>query len=157
MNIKQCKKCGQEKPLTTDYFNLLSSGGWRGTCKSCMAANTRAHYQRNPDKVKDRVKIYNDLKKQAGGIYTAEDINTIRKRLENRCSYCSTSLEQTEEIDHMQPISRGGHSDPSNLTLACRKCNRDKHNKSAMEFIAWRIKLNLPINQNFIEFLLKQQ
>lgn len=30
------------------------------------------------------------------------------------------------ELDHVTPESRGGSSDPDNLVLACRTCNRQK-------------------------------
>ncbi len=157
MDKRTCKKCQLEKPLTTEFFNLLSTGSWRGTCKLCMAANTRLHYSKDPEKVKNRVKSYNDQKKLAGGNYTKEDILNIRDRLQDLCSYCGVKLKGTGEIDHMMPISRGGNSDPANLTLACRSCNRDKHNKTPAEFIKWRVELNLPINREFIKFLLTQK
>jgi 5-methylcytosine-specific restriction endonuclease McrA len=35
------------------------------------------------------------------------------------------------EFDHVYPESRGGTSDPENLTLACRPCNRAKKDKVA--------------------------
>jgi len=154
MDKKICNKCNSEKPLTTEFFNLLSTGKWRGSCKSCMAANTRAHYAKDPQKVKDRAKAYNELKKNAGGKYTDKDILNIRHRLQDLCSYCGTPLNGAGEIDHMLPISKGGSSSPDNLTLACRTCNRDKHNKTALEFIGWRVNLNLVVNKGFINLLL---
>jgi 5-methylcytosine-specific restriction endonuclease McrA len=33
------------------------------------------------------------------------------------------------EFDHIYPESKGGTSDPENLTLACRPCNRAKKDK----------------------------
>jgi len=33
------------------------------------------------------------------------------------------------EFDHIYPESKGGSSDPENLTLACRPCNRAKKDK----------------------------
>ncbi len=133
---KICGKCGVEKPLTTEFFNLLSTGTWRGTCKVCMAKNTKAHYERNPDKVKARASQYNKLKKGVGGKFSLQDIQKIRESLHDKCSYCGMPLNGGGEVDHMLPISRGGSNDPSNLTLACRTCNRDKTNKTALEFIA---------------------
>lgn len=40
------------------------------------------------------------------------------------------------EIDHLEPESHGGISESTNLVLACRECNRSKHNKNLFEFIA---------------------
>lgn len=121
----------------------------------CMAENTRVHYANDPEKVKKRAKIYAEQKKLAGGNFTKNDIEKIRSRLFDCCSYCGTQLGGFGEIDHMLPISKGGTNDPSNLTLACRSCNRDKNNKTSAEFIARRSSLNQPINKNFIAFLLE--
>jgi hypothetical protein len=65
METKKCKKCEEDKPLSTQHFNLLSSGSWRGTCKKCMAANTKKHYDANPSKTIARVNAYKDLLKNA--------------------------------------------------------------------------------------------
>lgn len=143
--LQVCKKCLQKKPLTTDFFNKLSTGYWRGTCKSCMAANTRRHYQANPEKSAARAKKYHDQKALAGGSYNNHDIIKIRMRLNDRCRYCGKPLNGGGEIDHWLPISRGGDSSPKNLTIACRTCNRDKHSKTGDEFIDWRRRLNLPL------------
>jgi 5-methylcytosine-specific restriction endonuclease McrA len=41
------------------------------------------------------------------------------------CHMVTTGL----EFDHIYPESKGGTSDPENLTLACRPCNRAKKDK----------------------------
>ena len=138
MDTKTCTKCGTAKPLTTEHYNQLPSGGWRGTCKNCMAANMRRHYQNDPEKVKARVRKYATQKTAAGGSHDAWDIANIRRRLGDKCAYCRIPLNGAGEIDHKTPISQGGDNSPENLTLACRTCNRDKHGKTAAEFRAWR-------------------
>ena len=40
------------------------------------------------------------------------------------------------EIDHIHPRSKGGSDCVSNLTLACRPCNRRKANWDVVEFLA---------------------
>lgn len=147
MNVRICKKCGETKPQTHEYFNQLSSGYWRGTCKVCMAANTRAHYLADPQKVMDRVERYKAQKLAAGGTYSDTDIDAIRVLLKDCCAYCGVPLNGGGEIDHILPVSQGGDSSPNNLTLACRTCNRDKHGKSAEEYIQWRRRLGLPIRK----------
>ena len=145
--FKICKKCGVQKQLNTDNFNLLSSGYWRGTCKTCMAENTMLHYQRDPKKVVARVDKYKKALAEAGGSFNEKDVEIIRRRLKDCCAYCGLALNGFGEVDHVIPVSRGGNSFPSNLTLACRTCNRDKSNKTVEEFIQWRISLNLPIRK----------
>jgi len=50
-----------------------------------------------------------------------------------RCVYCGDTLERLA-IDHIIPFSRGGADAISNLTLACRRCNSRKRDKTAAEF-----------------------
>lgn len=42
------------------------------------------------------------------------------------------------EIDHLHPISKGGTNHPSNLVAACRSCNREKHNRTAAEYVKYK-------------------
>ena len=46
-----------------------------------------------------------------------------------RCGYCQTQeaiIGMPMEIDHIVPESLGGHSEETNLWLACPRCNRYK-------------------------------
>lgn len=43
------------------------------------------------------------------------------------CRFCGRRAPETElEVDHVQPRSKGGSDDISNLVTACRDCNRGK-------------------------------
>lgn len=50
------------------------------------------------------------------------------------CSYCGKRGGKLE-CDHIIPITKGGSNKLSNLTTACIKCNRSKHNKILKEWI----------------------
>jgi 5-methylcytosine-specific restriction endonuclease McrA len=149
MAIRICNKCGGEKPLTTEYYNQLSAGSWRGTCKACMAANTRRHYHKDPSKVIARVKLYNEQKQAAGGECSDHDRHRMRAAQGDRCGYCGTPLHGSGEWDHMTSVSQGGDSSAANVILACRECNRDKNGKSAQAFVAWRRRLGRPVRADF--------
>jgi len=47
------------------------------------------------------------------------------------CSYCGR---QSEVVDHIEPLARGGDDDWSNLTAACAWCNGSK---CAQPMLAW--------------------
>lgn len=137
-----CTKCHEAKPATTEFYNLLPSGNWRGTCKSCMAENSRKHHATNPQQTAARRTKYKQNLESAEGIHTPADIEAIRLSLQDKCNYCGSPLNGQGEIDHKTPLSKGGSNWPSNLTLACLTCNRDKHSKTEKEFRAWLMERN---------------
>lgn len=53
------------------------------------------------------------------------------------CQYCG-KIGGTLEVDHIIPFSKGGSDNIENLITSCRKCNRQKKDKSVEEFIMWR-------------------
>ena len=54
--------------------------------------------------------------------------------LDGRCAYCGKK-DIPLEVEHIIPLSRGGTSRQSNLTLACNDCNMAKGDKTAEEFM----------------------
>jgi len=59
----------------------------------------------------------------------ADEAPQHRYRDNSSCQYCGRVLETREyTIDHVVPRARGGHSEWSNLTLACVVCNKRKSN-----------------------------
>ncbi|MFN8637134.1 MAG: HNH endonuclease [Chloroflexota bacterium] len=54
----------------------------------------------------------------------------VADRAGHRCEYCRAPEEvfnHAFEVEHIQPLGRGGTDEPSNLALACRACNGSKH------------------------------
>ena len=137
MPSKSCTKCGENKEISTEFFNLLKSGNWRGTCKVCMALNTKKHYIESPEKVLARVDEYKKRLKNAEGTHTTKEKIDIRINQNDSCYYCNKKLFNTGEYDHMTPLSRGGSNSSANLVLSCRTCNRDKRDKTAEEYFSW--------------------
>lgn len=101
----------------------------------------RLRYRLNPNKEKDKMKEYLSTdkakamrkavwhryrSKKIKGNVTTDQINELFKNQKN-CIRC-TSIEYLE-IDHIIPLSKGGHHSIENLQLLCRKCNRSKGNK----------------------------
>lgn len=55
------------------------------------------------------------------------------------CIYCNwTGLIFFFEKDHIIPLSRGGADSPANIRWICFGCNRQKGNKTHLEYIQWR-------------------
>lgn len=53
------------------------------------------------------------------------------------CPYCGDPV---KEIDHKQPLSKGGEHSLENLQMLCLDCNRSKHDMTDEEFREWRSK-----------------
>ncbi len=54
----------------------------------------------------------------------------VLSRDKNICQYCGRQPPEVElEVDHIQPVSKGGIDELSNLITSCRDCNRGKSNK----------------------------
>ena len=56
---------------------------------------------------------------------------------DHRCVYCGWIMPFAEAtLDHVQPIARGGRSQPGNLVVACGPCNRLKADQPPQDFFA---------------------
>lgn len=63
---------------------------------------------------------------------SAELEKRVRKAAGNRCGYCLVSQQHIPtklEIEHIEPKSKDGSDDESNLWLACGACNKFKGKK----------------------------
>jgi 5-methylcytosine-specific restriction endonuclease McrA len=154
MSHKKCKDCGEIKPETREFFGQYKNKrggvtkiGYRNSCRSCMAKRTAKHSEENPELHKARVEKYFKTKAAAGGGYTQQHIRAIRKSLDDKCRFCGKVLEGRGEIEHLTPISRGGSNSPSNLTLSCPECNKEKTKKTLHEYVEWRLERKLPVRQ----------
>jgi 5-methylcytosine-specific restriction endonuclease McrA len=70
---------------------------------------------------------------QQGELEGYEVREYLLEKYRRTCVYCK-KVGVALEIEHVIPKSRGGSDRVSNLTIACRKCNEEKGNKSAKEF-----------------------
>ena len=61
----------------------------------------------------------------------------LLKRQDYTCAYCGYRLNASKfEIDHMDPVIRGGSNDMDNLQVICRPCNMRKGIQCDVEFRA---------------------
>lgn len=76
------------------------------------------------------------LKANKIGSYTREE---IFERDNYKCFYCGGAA---NEIDHKNPISRGGTDSKRNVVACCKSCNKEKHSKTATEYFKYKERLN---------------
>lgn len=144
-----CKKCGVRKPVTREFYPQLSgSTRFRLSCRQCMNAYNREHSKQNPSLAKARLDKRNNAERKVGLLAQARRRElkiSLNAQQRGRCFYCGNFYEKFGELDHKFPINRGGTNELSNFVLACRTCNRDKHDKTPEEFREWRRQRGLSI------------
>lgn len=80
--------------------------------------------------------------KKAGGGVSPRKLMEKFKAQQYRCFFTGIQLEREDaSIDHVQPISKGGKHEESNLELVHAVINRMKGSMTANEFIAWCVKV----------------
>lgn len=63
------------------------------------------------------------------------DLREAIQERDQRCLYCGDAYGPFE-VDHVIPRWRNGTDDPTNLVLACRRCNQAKAGKDVVRFLA---------------------
>lgn len=101
-------------------------------------AEAKAWRAANPEKKRIQWKTRQARKRSAEGNHTPDDIRNIYKLQDGHCGYCGITLHNEYHVDHIEPISRGGSNDSSNLLIACGYCNLSKKDKTIAEWIKAR-------------------
>lgn len=118
--------------IRTGEAHAWWTGGKAAAYKRVLAYQV-LYRKRNPDK--QRAWSSNRRAKAGGkvsGLVTRFLLNAQR----NRCAVCRCSVSKGRyELDHIQPVSKGGKSDLGNLQILCPKCNRTKSAKDPIEFM----------------------
>lgn len=83
----------------------------------------------NPAKMRDAWYRWREATKDP----SPETVDYIDALLRDPCSYCG---EPMAHIDHIEPRSRGGAHDWTNLTASCGSCNPSKGRHSLLMWMA---------------------
>lgn len=138
MEQPRCSKCGSQDPKAF----ARKDDGYQNYCKSCK----KEYYQSNKErhqKVSNRgnknsaIRLRNNEVHQRSraktlGVEIIEEvsINALYRRDGNACGICKLPVVRTQAtLDHIVPLSRGGHHTLGNLQLAHKSCNLKKSNK----------------------------
>jgi 5-methylcytosine-specific restriction endonuclease McrA len=122
LNNGICKVCG------TDYSHLPNTG-LQGVCSIKCKDKRRRDTSRACREKRDALKRG---AKVAGRVIKKKVFN----RDKYRCNNCGIKvqdrtplLDDSAELDHVVPLSKGGPHTYSNVQTLCRKCNQEKSNR----------------------------
>lgn len=91
----------------------------------------------NPEAYRAKIHLDNSRRRTrlaGNGVYEISP-KDMRRLLRQPCGSCGGA---GEHMDHIVPVSRGGHHAIGNLQMLCRKCNLSKHNKLSIEWRAYK-------------------
>ena len=134
MEMRTCKKCNVSKELGRHNFGGTGGGNLRHACRPCHNASAKADYQNNKNKPG-----YQETKRGSQASKMHGHLKPEMMKLQDgKCFYCKCDVTEENEIDHINPVRRGGGEERSNLQLLCKQCNREKNSKNHSEHMAWR-------------------
>jgi len=106
--------------------------------KFIIAAIRALDNHRIPDDIRGPFELYNE--ELLRGIAPSEHISPTKRecvliRDDFRCQYCGKEITNADdyEMDHINPVTRGGKENYLNLVAACRSCNQKKLDKTPQE------------------------
>jgi 5-methylcytosine-specific restriction endonuclease McrA len=126
--IERCRKYRKENPEK----RRIAVKNWQQNNAEKTKIDSKLWQLANPEKVRYYANLRRS-RKVTNGIYEISD-KEIKRLYESPCFYCGSN--QRIQLDHVIPISKGGHHSIGNLVPACQKCNASKHNKFLTEWKA---------------------
>jgi 5-methylcytosine-specific restriction endonuclease McrA len=108
--------------------------------KEIVKQRVREWNEANPEGARSRGRNYRARKYAAEGSHTGDEIKALYVKQGGLCIYCRTDLQDKYDVDHIQPLARGGSNWISNLQLACKPCNNQKRAIDPIEFERRRAK-----------------
>lgn len=122
------------------------SAAWREANPERQRQGTQAWYAAHADQVReykrryrvanrDKIRALNNKRKaQQRNVevndLTAQEWTEIKALFKHRCAYCG-SKPVVLTMDHVVPLSKGGHHTASNIVPACQSCNSRKNDREA--------------------------
>lgn len=135
-NADRIKAQRREKYLANREASIAKSVAWGRANKDKRDAARARCAEKHPEHAR-ATKANRRTRERAapGDRLAAADIALLLKRQQGKCAACRCGLAGKYEIDHIEPISRGGTNHRLNFQLLCRTCNRRKGAKDPIKFM----------------------
>lgn len=109
---------------------IASSRNWRSKNLDAARQASRNWSGLNKDK-RNAYENSRRTRMLSNGVYVIS-YKEIKKLYTSPCFYCGSLFDIT--IDHIVPISKGGHHSIGNLASACKSCNSSKKDKLLIQW-----------------------
>ncbi len=109
---------------------------YMGTHREAAHERAKKWGQENPEVRRSSVRNRRAKIKSIGGSHTSDDVKRLGSEQDWKCAGCRSKLGRSYHVDHVVPVTKGGHNGPDNLQLLCPKCNGQKFDKDLLVFLA---------------------
>ncbi len=122
--------CVKDKPSNAprelrDWFDYwVDRNTWESRLEALRKKDRRRLYSRKSGAWRRRQERTRSSKEPS---HTLGDIELLRDVQEAVCYFCDASIDEKRNVEHLDPLSRGGSDGFNNIVLACPSCNRDKY------------------------------
>lgn len=99
--------------------------------KEFLSQKNREWRKKNPEKHNAK-EARRRAQRRGNGVFVILD-RELRQLMQRPCFYCG---KESQHMDHVIPISRGGRHSIGNLVPSCAKCNLSKNDKFLVE---WKV------------------
>lgn len=142
-NPKQAKNIAKKSYEKNKHQRNKQSAEWRKKNKAHRDAYQKEWRASNREKLayyslKHNPKRRAHTKSNKTYVITDKEINKLRN---SPCFYCGSN--KKIELDHVIPICRNGTHGLGNIVSSCQHCNRQKKDKTVMEWRIWKKRLGL--------------
>lgn len=106
--------------------------------RASIAQRSEEWRKQHPDRHAMRQQAYRARKARAAGRgITSDQWQQLRAEYNGLCVWCNGRSDSLE-LDHIDPLSRGGAHDITNAAPACSTCNASKNNAPLLVWLARR-------------------
>lgn len=144
-----CPGCETRKPADAFNKDRAYARGLARLCRECVTAYRVSYHNTNRKRLNEaarkrrvatrgsrRAEHLNTRARRAGveGVVTPKAQAALFAAQRGLCHYCGATLGERNQIDHKQPVTRGGTNWVDNLAYTCVTCNHSKCNKTEAEY-----------------------
>lgn len=139
-NAEKEKERHRRYALENPQKELEKQRRWAKANREKARERSRRWRENNPQKFRDMKQRRRAMETNNGLFEVSE--KELKRLLSSPCVGCGVG--DQIEVDHIIPVTRGGHYSIGNVQPLCRSCNASKNNKLMIEWRVWRDKLAGP-------------
>lgn len=135
-NPDRTKEIAREWQKANPERRLEYTRKWRDANRDHKREANRRWRENNLDKARAVARNYEYRRrvKMTDGGLTGKALLAWESAQPKVCHWCGKKCAADYEVDHREPLARGGRHDLRNLVIACAPCNRRKSARCPVEF-----------------------